>query len=285
MKTRLLCCLFVIGCEPAQPPTPSAPFTFSLEDCARTCGDGPLYLFDQLEFLVRDEAGTDGFDLDGEEEDCDVLDVTSPMGEPGIDNQLGSIWNVLPDTVATVLPNAINTSISSGSMMVIMELVGPRDFAMDGPAAIVFREGDGDVLVGGTGRPLGGQTIDLAGEDNLLGMTDEARLQEGRLAGSDLQLTLRLSYLDTDIELTVVRGVAEMIEEADGGLQMKLGGIVPMGSIMAIVAGLGGDGDANLAATLETVLPLLVDSRTEHGGPCDGISGAFVGHAVPVHLF
>ena len=258
---------------------------FSLEDCERTCGDGPLYLFDQLEFIVEQDDGLDGFDLDDQSEDCGVEDATSPEGATGIDNQLGAIWDVLPDTVATVLPTAIDTSLESGTMMVVMELVGPPDFSVDGPAVLVFRQGAGQVLVSSTGRPLSGQTADLASEDNLLGLTDQVDINGGLLEGTELSLTFRLQYLDTDVELTVVRGKVQIIEESDGGLQMRLGGVVPLDSVMDIVAGLGGAGDANLAATLEALLPLLVDARTDPAGECDGISGAFRGHAVPVHLF
>jgi len=275
--------LILFGMITACAPGLASPF--SLDDCERTCGDGPLYLFDQLEFIVEGEDGLDGFDLDDQGEDCGVEDATSPEGAAGIDNQLGAIWDVLPDTVATVLPTAIDTSLESGSMMVVMELVGPPDLNVDGPAALVFRQGAGDVLVSSTGRPLAGQTVTLASEDNLLGLADQVEIEGGQLEGRGLSLTFRLQYLDTDVELTVVGGKVQMVEEDDGGLRMKLGGVVPLDSVMDIVAGLGGAGDANLAATLEALLPLLVDARTDPAGECDGISGAFRGHAVPVHLF
>lgn len=164
---------------------PVQPWSFSLEDCDRTCGSGPFFLFDQLEFIVEEDDGLDGFDLDNQSEDCGVGDATSPDGSTGIDNQLGAIWDVLPDTVATVLPNAIDTSLESGSMMVVMELIGPSDFTMDGPAALVFRQGAGNVLVSSTGQPLSGQTIDLASEDNLLGLTEQVEISGGQLDGTD----------------------------------------------------------------------------------------------------
>ena len=264
---------------------PGLGWSFSLDDCGRTCGDGPLYLFDQLEFIVEADEGLDGFDLDGQTEDCGVTDGTSPLGSSGIDNQFGAIWDVLPDTVSTVLPNAINTSLESGSMMVVMELVGPPDLSVDGPAALVMRQGSGDVLVSSDGRPLSGQTVDLAQGDNLLGLTEQAEISDGQLHGTALTLTFRLQYIDTEVEIAVVGGEARMTEDGEGGLDMKLGGVVPLEAVMEIVAGLGGCGDANLAETLEALVPLLVDSRTEPGGACDGISGAFRGHAVPVYLF
>ena len=271
--------LVQLGCSAGQP------WSFSLDDCGRTCGDGPLFLFDQLEFLVEDETGLDGFDLDGQLEDCGTPDAVAPDGSTGIDNQFGAVWDVLPDTVATVLPNAIETSLESGTMMVVMELVGPRDLGVDGPAALVMRQGAGEILVSGAGRPLAGQTVDLATEDNLLGLTEDAEVRDGQLDAYDLSMIFRLRYLDTDVELSVLGGRAEMTDDGEGGLNMKLGGVVPVDSVMQIVAGLGGSGDANLAATLEALVPLLVDARTRPDGECDGISGAFSGHAVPVHLF
>ena len=259
-------------------------WSFSLEDCGQTCGDGPLYLFDTLEFAIEDETGLDGFDLDGITDDCEVPDGTSPAGLGGIDNRFGDLWEVLPDTVATVIPTAINTSIQSGALMVVMEVVRPGE-SDDEPAALVFREGSGDVLVGTDSRPLDGQTIDLAPGDNLLGMSDQAAIVDGQIEATEVDILFRLEYLDTEIELFVVRGIAEMTEDEDGSLNMKLGGMVPLAAVMDLVNGLGGDGDANIRAALEALIPLMVDVRTTPEGACDGISGVFLGHAVPVYLF
>ena len=265
--------------------TENQEWTFALDECGRTCGAGPLFLFDQLEFIVEDEEGLDGFDLDGVLEDCETPDGTAPDGRGGIDNQFGAVWDVLPDTVATVLPNAIKTSLESGTMMVVMELVGSSNLTQEGAAALVLREGAGDLLVSSEGRPLGGQTVDLASGDNLLGYSDQAWISDHQLEAEDLSMIFRLRYLDTDVELAIVGGRATISEDDEGGVDMKLGGVVPVDSVMQIVAGLGGSGDANLAAALEALIPLLVDSRTRSDGACDGISGAFSGHAVPVHLF
>ncbi len=283
LRLPLLLALLGLGLQAGCSPDSGAPF--SLDDCGRTCGDGPFYLFDQLEFIVEDADGLDGFDLDGLSEDCGVSDASAPDGTGGIDNQFGDIWDVLPDTVATVLPIAIDTSIESGSMMTVMELVGPPDLSVDGSAALVMRQGSGDVLVSNDGRPLSSQTVELADGDNLLGLAEQAEVLGGQLEASELSLLFRLQYLDTPIEIDVVGGRAEMSEDGEGGLDMKLGGVVPLDAVMEIVAGLGGDGDANLAETLEALVPLLVDARTSPDGACDGISGAFRGHAVPVYLF
>ena len=258
---------------------------FSLDDCGQTCGDGPLFLVDRLEFVIDDSDGLDGFDIDGQSEDCGSMDGTSPDGVSGIDNQFGAVWDVLPDAVTLTLPNAINTSLRDGSMMVVGELVGPPDFSVDGPAAIVFREGDGDVLIGANGRPLGGQTIDLRAEDNLLGLSDQAEIRDGILEGHDLEMTLRLTYLGTRLELPFVRGRVLASADGEGGVDMKLGGVVPLDAVMDIVLGLGGCGDAMLGETLEALVPLLVDIRTRSDGECDGISGALRAHAVPVYVF
>lgn len=262
-----------------------APETFSLDDCGRTCGSGPFYLFDQLQFLIETDLGLDGFDLDGEADDCDVDDGISPAGLGGIDNQFGAIWDVLPDTVEAVVPEAIDRSIESGTMMVVMELVGAADLETDGPTTLVFRQGVGTPLVGTDRRPLSGQTVDLVDGDNILGMAEDAVIAAGQLAAEDLSILFRLEYIDTLVELFVVRGQAEMRSDGVGGLDMKLGGMVPLDAVMDLVQGLGGDGDKRIREALEALVPLMVDTRTDPEGDCDGLSGAFLGHASPVFLF
>ncbi len=261
------------------------PWTFSMDECAETCGAGPFYLLDQLEFILEDPTGLDGFDLDDSTEDCGVIDGTSPGGVDGVDNQFGAIWDVLPDAVATVVPVAIETSLQSGAMMVVVELVGPAGLDEDGPAGLVLREGSGDLLVGADARPLAGQTIDLAPGDNLLGSAEAVHVEGGVLRADGLTTLLKLEYIDTRIEFRVVRGRARVSEDGEGGLDLTIGGVVPLDAVMELVYGLGGDGDANIRAALEALVPLLVDARTTEDGACDGISGAFRAHAVPAHLF
>ncbi len=257
----------------------------SIDDCGQICGDGPLYMIDQLGFIIADDAGIDGFDLDSSTDDCGIPDPAAPDGTTGIDNQFGSVWTTLPDTVSTVLPAAIGDSLADGTLMVTMELVGQPNIYAEGPAALVFRQGDGDVLTSPDGRPLGGQTIALDSGDNLLGQSPNATVANGELHATDMDLILRVAFLDTHVELLVTRGMARMTDDGQGGLDLKLGGVVPEAAVMEIVTGLGGSADVNIRAALEAIVPLLIDVRTDPNGPCDGISGAFWGHAVPVHLY
>ena len=259
-------------------------WTFDLDECGRTCGEGPFYLVDQLEFVVETEDGAlNGFDLDDNLNDCETEDGTAADGTPGIDNQFGAIWDVLPDAVATVLPVALEGSLRSGAMMMVVEVVAPD--AEDGPVGLVLREGDGDVLVGAGGRPLSGQTIGLVGDENILGTAEFTDREDGTLHTSGLNLTMKLEYVDTQVSMPVVRGRGTFTPDGEGGLALELGGAVPLDDVMEVVAGLGGDGDANIRAALEALLPLLVDVRTREDGACDALSGAFRGHAVPIHLF
>ena len=269
--------LLVAGCA-------AEPWAFSLDDCGRTCGDGPYYLVDHFEIAMEDETGLDGFDLDGLPNDCEVEDGTSPDGAPGIDNQFGAIFDVLPDSVSAVIPLAIETSLQSGAMSIVVEVVRPDAGGDDGPVALVFREADGDVLAGTDGRPLGGQTLGLVDGDNVLGHSTSAESTGDVIAASELEVLLKLQYLDTSVELPVKRGMARLTDDGEGGLDLTIGGAVPVDAVMELVSGLGGD-DENLRELLEAMIPLMVDARTDPDGPCDGLSGTFWGHAVPVYLF
>jgi len=255
---------------------------FSLDDCGRTCGDGPFFLIDQLAFVLEDDSGLGGFDLDGLTEDCGAEDGTNADGAGGIDNQLGAIWDVLPDSAVAVIPVAIDTSLESGAMMVVLELVPGAD---DEPTELVFREGTGRPLTGTGARPLPNQTIDLIEGSNLLGSAGSLDRTTDGFRADDLDVVLKLEYIDTQVELQVVGGQAELADDGDGGLDLLMGGLVPMPAVMDVVGGLGGDGDDGVRDILEALLPLVVDSRIDPDGECDGLSGAFRGHAVPVFLF
>jgi hypothetical protein len=267
----LLALLLLAGCAAEAP--------FSLEDCGTTCGDGPFWLVDQLAFVLEDDSGLGGFDLDDRLEDCGVTDGISPEGTEGVDNQLGAIWDVLPDSAVAVIPLAIDTSLESGAMMVVLEQVG------DEPQALVFREGTGTPLTSPLGVPLAGQTIDLLPDDNLLGTAGFVEPTADGLTVGDVDLLLKPEWIDTQVELQVVRGQGQLLDDGDGGLDLYLGGMVPMAAVLDVVGGLGGDGDDGVREILEAMLPLVVDVRTDPEGECDGLSGTFRGHAVPVYLY
>lgn len=269
-----------------QPPTSPAPplaaaLALLLGAACTPTAEAPgavsrYFLVDTLEFVLEDDSGLGGFDLDGSDADCGVEDGISPDGDPGIDNQLGAIWDVLPDSAIAVLPLAVETSLESGAMMLVLEVTES--------GALVFWEGTGRPLLGSNLLAMPNQTIDLlAGADRLGGA--ESTDTEGGLRAEALDVVLKLEWIDTQIAMPVVRGRGLLREDGAGGLDLSLGGLVPMQAVMDVVAGLGGDGDDMVAETLSALLPLVVDGRTDPEGECDGLSGAFVGHAVPVYLF
>ena len=102
-----------------------------------------------------------------------------------------------------------------------------------------------------------------------------------------MTLTINVEYIDREIELRVERGMGEMTPDGNGGLDLKLGGVVPEASVMEIVESLGGDGDANIREALEGLIPLIVDMRTtakanKDWGTADKIRDVLSAHGITI---
>lgn len=254
-------------------------------ECGVRCGSDQLYLIDALSFAVPVDGGLAGFDLDGNTEDCDVPDRLGPDGDPGVDNQFGAVFDVLPSGLTTVLPDGIVESMQTGQLMVVLEMVGQPDVASGaGPAGLAVWQGSGDVSIGGHGRAVSHQTVTFADDDEaLLGFTPEGFVEEGVFEAGPLPFELRMSFLGTPIELPVVRGRLRMQDDRAGGVDLLIGGVIPEEAVLGLLDLLGGE-DAPLREALRSLVPLLIDARTAADADCDGLSVGLTGHAVPVFL-
>lgn len=281
---RLLPLFALLACAPDDE---GADMPMDASDCGVRCGDDQLYLVDALAFATPDDAGQLlGFDLDGNEEDCDVPDRIGPDGALGVDNQFGAVFDVLPSGLTTVLPDGIVESMQTGQLMVVLEVIGQPDVPTgDGPAGLAVWRGSGDVAIGGHGRAVSHQTVTFADdEEALLGFTREGFVEAGELEAGPLPFELRMSFLGTAVELPVVRGRIRMTDDGAGGVDLVVGGVIPLDGLFPLIDLLGGE-DAPLREALRGLLPLLVDVRTGPDADCDGLSIGLSGHAVPVFLY
>ncbi len=251
-------------------------------DADATPPEAPRYwLIDTFAFLTATDAGLEGFDVDGVTDDCGKPDATAPDGTSSVDNQFGQAFAALPSGATTVLPDALSEALRNGGFLTLLEL-GGGDLSVDGPTSLTLREGAGTPIVGGHGRMLPSQTLDLA-DDPLMGHTDDAVVQDGVLEAGPFAFSFRMDFLGTPIDFGVQRGVFRLEQDGERLLGMA-GGVIPLATALALVENLGGC-DEPLRDTLRALVPLLVDARTDPAGTCDAISGAFALTAVPAFVW
>lgn len=253
--------------------------------CGATCGDGPVFAVDTLDFVQPVDGQVAGFDLDGDAGagDCGVADLTSPFGEPGVDNQFGAVMSTLPSTVEAVLPDAIAYAILTGNMTVLVEVVGVDALAGEGEqdVAVVVRLGSGVPIVHGE-QIAAGQTFGLDA-DPLLGFAPTATVVDGSVLTEPFDLDLRLDFLGTPVAFTLQRTRLQLDARSDGTASGVIGGVISLTDVQGILSLLGGD-DTELRNLLEALVPNLIDARTTPDGDCDGISAALELTAIPAFV-
>jgi hypothetical protein len=306
LASQCVFCVILFGCqdsaEPAAPmdvvdvstdaktvdegpdlPPPYVPKT--LDECGTVCADSPLYVMHRIEFsAVADDGTSYGFDLDGEDETCDVTDLETSDGRTGIDNRLGELLAVLPAAAVDVLPGIVQTSIDSGQCTMIVEAVGIDDFQPKTETLLVLRMGLGTALQGADGHLLASQTFGLD-PDPILGVSETAQVGGGGLTAGPFQVEIRLTYLGNKIKFRLFRGLVSfthdpLIDTISG----TLGGVVPLEDVTALANLLGGD-DTDVRDLLLQLLPEFVDSQTVENGPCDGLSAAVTFEGIRAFIF
>ena len=133
-------------------------------------GEERVAVLRQIAFILEDPSGVaEGFNLDGvvsdESDDgsCNKPDLTSPSGEPGIDNSLASLWSNLqmlsPDLVA--VDSLIQGAIDDGQLLLLMNVDGIDDPMNDECVNITVRRATGMPMLGTDGLITSGQTFDV----------------------------------------------------------------------------------------------------------------------------
>ncbi|MCB9663125.1 MAG: hypothetical protein H6732_03360 [Alphaproteobacteria bacterium] len=269
--------------DTGRPPLPD------LTACGPTCGDGPLFVIDQIGFVFGDKDGpVPGFDLDGlgaqDDADCDVDDLSGPDGTLGIDNQFATVFDALPAALRTTLPGILDASLAGGGLTVLVEVVGVDSLDEDGPIGLVFRRGAGAPETTAEGTILPQQTFELD-EDAFMGATTDAWIRDGVIEAGPFEFDLQIAFLDTVAKTRLHHARLRLERDDQGGFDGLIGAMVPLEQIMTIVNRLGGCGDDALGSALKVVMPLLVDARLDPDGDCDAITGAFEVSGVKAYVF
>ncbi len=256
-----------------------------------TCDDPGAtvtYVMRQISF-ARSEGGVAwGFNLDdsvseiGDPNGCGKQDLTDPEGQPGIDNAFAGLLPTLEQTEAAAVSGLLQASVTSGELLIAMELQGVDDLQNDDCVAINFGAATGTPLLGTDGLILPGQTFSRELDEDSA-RVEGARIEDGRLIFGADEFGIQIQILDAKLDLGLYKGQVHVDIDPDGGGATGFFGGAFSIDYMTNELGMYAI-DAALKDLLNQALPIAADMKGE-SGTCDHLSVALEYEAVPAFFF
>ena len=259
-----------------------------LARCTTTCGDGPFFLVNRVSFVVADGDGiADGFDLDGivsdgkGNHDCYTTDLQAPDGRPGVDNRLAQILRDMPPELTASLQTQFQGAVDAGNVILLSEVVGKLAPGQASRFDMVIRFGTGNPVTDAEGKLLPHQSFSLA-DDPVAGVAYDIAYDGSAWRGGPFDLNIRGNFSKGGIEFSLLD--AYYSATYDGGeIDGVVGGTIALESSLELVRALLAD-DESLMATIEAVLPLVMDVRSKDTGACDRLSLALKIAMIPADI-
>ncbi len=206
---------------------------------------------------------SEGFDIDqhvtagADPVGCRHMDLTSPSGVRGIDNQIAGLVPIIETQAGGVtLDSILQTAINDGQLMLGIELLGVDDERNDDCVTVRTRPLTGTPSLGTDGRVEIGQTFDAQamGEQTLV---PNARIVNGVVDIGPVPLVVPVAILDARFTLHIQSGYMH-IEIHEGGVWSgKLGGGISIEEMTTIAMGL--NIRPNLMAAVSALLMASAD--------------------------
>lgn len=231
-----------------------------------------------------------GFDLDGkisgadDTSTCGKVDLTSPDGTPGVDNEFAKLVPLVEASGIGALEGLIQSTINDGGIMLLLQLDELDDALNDDAVILRVRAGAGVPLLGTDGLLLEGQTF--AVHEDSPEVSTKATVQDGILTVTpfDLKLPLVVFGVKYDLDLRGVQIRARLTE--NGGMtEGVFGGGLTMASILDI-AQKGAADQKNLVELVMGVLGGAGDLAPDPvSGECTQMSAVLAFTGVNGYLF
>lgn len=245
--------------------------------CAPAGEEPVAYVISDLRFVRRNSGVVEGFDLDGlATDECGHTDLVSPDGVEGIDNMFSALVPVLEATEASASESLLAQSISSGELLITLEMAGVDNWLTDDCVDFTVGRAGGVPLTGPEGEVLPLQT--LARTSTIEPAQTVATAGGLRITSGELAFNLPLDILNAELDFQVTSGRFQVQKRYDGALTGLMGGKIPIGQITEIL--LRDD------VGLDSFVPLVEGAADLRGesGECDSLSLAFEFEAVPIFL-
>jgi len=185
--------------------------------------------------LCIDEV-SEGFDLDdtvtaqGDLAGCGVADLTSPEGDPGIDNSFANLLPVLDLTEASAAEEVIATAIQSGDVLLMVRLTGVDDPVDDDCVTVEILQGEGVPIIRADDLLAEGQTFGINPDG--VRTSIQGTLTDGVLEARGADITLPLNILNAVFEVSIVDAAVRLTLGPGGTMDGILGGGVDVGALL-----------------------------------------------------
>jgi hypothetical protein len=256
-----------------------------------TCDDpdaSTAVVLRQMYFARSNDGVGWGFDLDGfdsaagDANGCGKLDLTDPEGNPGIDNAFAGLLPTLEATEAAAVEGLLQDSISSGELLMMVELTGVDDPMNDDCVTARFGPAVGTPLVGTDGTILDGQTF-AWDPDEAIVTVEGVQIVDGTAIVDGIDFNLQFAVLAATFDIAVSDGALRLDLDEDGGVSTGFfgGGF----SVDYMLDVLNGEAiDAGLKDILNQALPLAADLSAD-GTTCRHMSVTLEYEAIPAYLY
>ncbi|MBL8685406.1 MAG: hypothetical protein JNK05_39880 [Myxococcales bacterium] len=277
------------GCAPA--PTPvsdvdggDASVTEGGADARLVCpppSQRVSYVFARLAFVRETMMGSeiaDGFNLDnrvsqlGDTRTCRAGDLTSPTGEPGIDNQLARLMPTVDMMTGGAVDGAIQGAINNGQLLVVITISDIDDMCNDDSVTIKVQRVDGMPTVGSDMAVDPGQTFDL---QRMTPITElRGSITNRTLLTEPATLPLPVAILDEQFTVKFYDSRMRIRLEQDGadGLGI-IGGAISLSEFAEILRNIENIPES-LKMQVNSGLTIFADLDRDAMGRCQKISGA-----------
>ena len=245
-------------------------------------------VFRQMYFARSNDGVGWGFDLDGfdsasgDPNGCGKLDLTDPEGNPGIDNAFAGLLPTLEATEAAAVEGLLQDSISSGELLMMVELTGVDDPMNDDCVTARFGPAVGTPLVGTDGTILDGQTFAWDPDEPIV-TVEGVQIVDGTAIVDGIDFNLQFAVLAATFDIAVTDGALRLDLDPAGGLSTGFfgGGF----SIDYMLDVLNGEAiDQGLKDILNSALPLAAD-LSAGDQTCRHMSVTLEYEAIPAFLF
>lgn len=239
-----------------------------------------------IEIATEDEGVSEGFNLDGvvstsiDAAGCNQPDMTSPDGEPGIDNQFSAVLPVLDLAGEGALAAFIQNAIDEGRLLVMPEVV---DYG-DSMTLTVYR-GEDQPLVGTDGKLLENQTLALHPDRTVLGETEEVALNGRRLSAGPFELDLPVVVFELLYDVHLRNAQLQIEFDEDGHGKGVVAGTALVTNLKDLAKTAGERADLDILGLAGTFLDDIADMEPDPRGTCRGVSLVATLETVPAYTY
>ncbi len=246
------------------------------------------YLVSEMAFTFEEPEGVaPGFDLDGavsmgnDGTGCEVEDQTAPDGTPGIDNQLARFMPFIEAAGINQLEEYLQFAVLEGGIMMLAVVEGLDDPVNDDDVRLIIVRGTGRPLVDLGNRVEAWQTIGLAEEDPVLGISTQAAVIDGVVVGQFDSLRLPALLFDVFVDLHLTFGRFSFPIAFDDARSGFGSGAVTLTQILEII---DKTPSGNLGDVIASLGPSLADLDVDGDTECDALSAVLEVGVVPAFI-